>query len=945
MKPSIQLLLLQISFFLLYPCIYGVSQPSNWHSRGIGGGGSMFFPTINPANDNEFYTTCDMGELFHSTDFGNSYTQVPFTKFIASSASTYEFTNNNNIAYCLANDGNINYGVRTMDGGNTWAPLPGNAEEGEDVFTLKADYTNPGRIIIGYWGTIYISNDFGATFTRIHTALNGGAGSIVGGVFFDGNNIYVGTNDGVLFSSDGGVNFTTLNITGIPSSEVIFSFAGAKAGGITRFFCITTDIGDTYTSLPPSEYWGLARGVYSMDATNNVWTKKMNGINIETDFVKYVGMAKNDISTVYLGGSDGATGGNMVFKTTDAGNTWAKVFKTENNQNISTGWSGDGGDRGWTYGETCFGITVAPNNANKVLFGDLGFVHKTSDGGTTWEQAYVQTSDEHPAGSSTPARQYYHSIGLENTTTWQVHWQDANNMFAAFSDIKGIRSKDGGITWSFDYEGHDANSMYRIVKHNTANTMFAGTSNIHDMYQSTRLKDNLLDATDAQGKIIYSTDNGSNWELLHQFNHPVFWLATDPNNANRMYASVINHEGGGVAGGIWTTSNLNNLENSTWTKLPDPPRTEGHPASIVILNDGNVVCTFSGRRINNDENGVFTASSGVFIYNPGTNSWSDVSDAGMQYWTKDIVIDPIDATQNTWYVCVFSGWGGPANGKGGLYKTTNRGVSWTKLTADQFDRVTSITFNPSVANEAYLTTEIEGLWRSANMNAATPTWTLVDNYPFKQPERVFFNPYNPAEIWVSSFGNGLKMGLQSNSLPIKLLSFSGSRNNATSTLHWVTTNEDPGDVFTIEKGIDGNNFSFIGKLPGRGSMNSQYQYIDTSSAAMVYYRIKIISASGNYFYSQIIKLENTNAVNNRIRLMRNPVNDNIPLEIVTDKAGTVDLQLIDLAGRGILQQTLTVQKGTNQLSINVTSAYSKGVYILKVRSATMDKTMRVMIIK
>jgi hypothetical protein len=44
------------------------------------------------------------------------------------------------------------------------------------------------------------------------------------------------------------------------------------------------------------------------------------------------------------------------------------------------------------------------------------------------------------------------------------------------------------------------------------------------------------------------------------------------------------------------------------------------------------------------------------------------------------------------------------------------------------------------------------------MNLLAPTWTLVSSYPFRQPERVFFNPYNQSEIWVSSFGNGMKMG-------------------------------------------------------------------------------------------------------------------------------------------------------------------------------------------
>jgi hypothetical protein len=66
----------------------------------------------------------------------------------------------------------------------------------------------------------------------------------------------------------------------------------------------------------------------------------------------------------------------------------------------------------------------------------------------------------------------------------------------------------------------------------------------------------------------------------------------------------------------------------------------------------------------------------------------------MYYWTKDIVVDPNDPAQNTWYAGVFSGWGGAPNGKGGLCRTINRGVSWTKLIGTQFDRVTSISSHP-----------------------------------------------------------------------------------------------------------------------------------------------------------------------------------------------------------------------------------------------------------
>ncbi|MCE3229181.1 MAG: hypothetical protein K0S32_3732 [Bacteroidetes bacterium] len=519
-------------------------------------------------------------------------------------------------------------------------------------------------------------------------------------------------------------------------------------------FCISANNADIFPGVVGSDYWQFQKGVYSVDYGSGNWVPKMTGISTATDFPMFVRMAENDINTVYLGGSN-SNGVPDIIKSTNAGTSWSHVFQTTNNQNIVTGWSGQGGDRNWGYGECLFGLAVAANNPNSVIFGDYGFVHRTTNGGTTWRQAYVNNGGEHPAGANTPPNQNYQSSGIENTTCWQVHWIDASNMWASFSDIRGIRSTDGGTSWTFNYTGHTANSCYRVAQHPTNGTLYAGTSGIHDMYQSTRLQDNILDANDTPGKIIYSTNNGLTWQNLKLFNHPVYWITLDPNNPNRAYASVIHYAAGAGVGGVYITNDLQNLATSTWTLLPNPPRTEKHPGNLVVLNDGKLVATYSGRR---NSGGAFTASSGVFIYDPALNSWTDVSDLGMYYWTKDIVVDPNDPAQNTWYCGVFSGWGGAPNGLGGLYKTTNRGTSWTKLTGTTIDRLTSVTFNPNNANQIYMTTEGQGLWISHNINAGSPTFSMVPAYPFHQPERVFFNPYNQNQIWVTSFGNGMKTG-------------------------------------------------------------------------------------------------------------------------------------------------------------------------------------------
>lgn len=734
-----------------------IAQPAILNSRGVGGGGALFSPSFNPANPNEFYIACDMSELFHTTNLGVQYDQIHFNEFVGGHHSKVCFTNTSGLLYSISYIADIGTPVMSNDNGATWNTLVGNPDQYEDVYSIFVDYQNPSRIIISQWGGIYFSDNSGTTFNLIHVASDMGAGIIVGGVFFDHANIYIGTNDGVLVSTNTGTTWNTAAISGLPVNDRIFSFCAAKSGLTTRFFCLTADVGDIYLGVPGSDYWDFMSGIYSCDYGTTNWTSAMGGLTAGVDFPMFIDMAENNMDVVWCGGSNNM-GEPTMYKTTNAGTSWVNTMMTNNNQNLYTGWSGYGGDRGWGYGECAFGIDVCNTNPNYAIIGDFGFPHYTSDGGNSWHQAYVDTADQHAMNTVTPQQEYYHSVGIENTTCWQVHWMDANNMWACYSDIRGCRSTDGGDAWSFNYNGYSANSSYRIVQHSNGN-LFMGTSNIHDMYQSTRLQDAILDAPDANGRISYSTNGGANWQELEFFNHPVYWIALDPNNPNRAYASVIHYNGGAGIGGVYRCDDLNNLTTATWTLLPNPPRTEKHPASLVVLNDGNLVATYSGRRTGA---GSFTASSGVFIYDPVGNSWQDVSHSDMYYWTKDVVIDPNDALQNTWYVNVFSGWGGAPNGLGGLFKTTNRGTSWTKLTGSMIDRATSCTFNPNNPNEIYLTTEGQGLWISSDINAGSPTFNQVNSYPFRQPERVFFNPYDANEVWVTSFGNGMKVGLINN---------------------------------------------------------------------------------------------------------------------------------------------------------------------------------------
>lgn len=442
---------------------------------------------------------------------------------------------------------------------------------------------------------------------------------------------------------------------------------------------------------------------------------------------------------IYIAGTNTSSGFPAIYVSDDQGQTWTNSFQGENNANIQTGWCGYQGNQHWWWAEEALGFHVSPSNPKVALMSDFGFVHLTTDGGLNWKAVYVNEGGLHSPGAPTPKNGIYQSNGMEITTVWQLFWWDAQKMYASYTDICCSYSADAGKHWSYDHVSNTANTTYMYTRQ--GNNLYAATSSIHDMYQSTYLTDAKING--GKGSILFSLNEGITWNTLHDFQHPVIWMAHDPMNPEVMYASVVHS----TEGGIFKTSNLSAGSNSTWTKLPPPSGTEGHPYNIRILPDGTILTSWSGRRTT-----VFTKSSGVFISVNGGNSWTNVSHPDMAWWTKDVVEDPLDPN-NTWYAGVFSGWGGGANDKGGLFKTKNRGASWTKVW-DGF-RVESITIDPSHPDRGLITTEDDGLWYSEDLNSNAPTFDRVDEFPFIHPMRAFFHPVNKGEVWIATFGNGI----------------------------------------------------------------------------------------------------------------------------------------------------------------------------------------------
>jgi hypothetical protein len=783
-----------------------------WLPRGVGGGGALFNPSFSP-HDERMFVACDMGQLFRSPDLGRSWHTVDARQTRAFAQTVVRYTSDPQTLYALMwNAADQGAPGRSNDGGLTWqrsslAAWPAD-RLAQKIYT---DLSSTQRILVVNEEEIFISVDAGNSFRSVHRAP-AGTPLFVAGAFFDGSAVYVGGESGLLRLdwSAPAARFAPLPMTGWPALAGMGELAAAREGDTVRFIAIavqpTEDYGPLFLDNGDPYYYEQAAwhgyvGVYRLDLTGSAaagtWVRRDGGFRAgeldsegcpvagaRDDRPTHVAMAVDDIDVAYIGGYPAPCRDEdmRVYRTLDGAETWTSILTIGARQNVQTGWAGFGsGDRNQTYDAPLRSLAVHPYDANLVAYSGNAFVHVTENGTSTnpgapdgevlWRQAYTDPVVANVPRSPTPTRRYYRSAGLENTSVWDLAWSDAagRELFAAFTDIRAIRSRDGGASWAFDFDfGANArNTAYRVTRHpsHPEGTLYAALSGVHDLYQSHRSRDAYANDISARntGRIVRSTDHGATWQLVRDFGRQLVWFEIDPSNPQRAFASVLFHDPdptddvyvGIEEGGIYLTENLGAGMAATWQRLPTPPRTEGHPFVVKVLPDGGLVASYSVRRT---ATGIYTESSGVF-YKPSIDTqqnWQDRSApaSSMRYWTKDVVVDPHDASGSTWFAAVYSSSARP--GTGGIYRTTDRGLNWQRVLNGV--SAESLTVDPDDPDVAYATTRDDGLWRTGDLRAPMPTFVRDEEYPFAHPTRVIFNPIDSSEVWALSFGNGLRVG-------------------------------------------------------------------------------------------------------------------------------------------------------------------------------------------
>ena len=201
----------------------------------------------------------------------------------------------------------------------------------------------------------------------------------------------------------------------------------------------------------------------------------------------------------------------------------------------------------------------------------------------------------------------------------------------------------------------------------------------------------------------------------------------------------------------------------------------------------------------------------------------------------------------------------------------------------------------------------------------------------------------PATGWVQSssqssfsphsFGNK-KPG--SNPLPVELIYFASVCKDDIAYISWTTASEINNDYFTLEKSVDGLNFTFVATIAGSGNTSkvSTYEYIDLvenfSSENSVFYRLKQTDIDGNFKYSEIAATRCLRPEFELVTIMPNPTHNFFTVFFNAPESNEdVLFEIRDMVGHLIQTAGAVTKTGGNVTSIDI-GKFSPGVYFVKI---------------
>jgi photosystem II stability/assembly factor-like uncharacterized protein len=520
-----------------------------------------------------------------------------------------------------------------------------------------------------------------------------------------------------------------------PSDNNTF-WVGAPAGGLWK----TTDGGNSWSCLTnnnnvlgisdilvPSDY-ETTNIIYLATGDKNGWDNNSVGVLKSSDggqtwnetgisfnigqgemVYRLLKDPENDL-TILAATSQG------LYKTLDGGDTWnillssnifVDVESKPNDFNTLYGSTSNGkiytssdGGLSWVLAINTGGyrteMAVSMNQPNWVYAvvtnyqnGLLG-IYKSTDSGLTFSMIYNDKNILcHDSGGNSVGGQGYYDL------TITVSPNNANRLFVG--GINTWRSYNGGSSWT-------------IVNHWFGN---GGAPAVHADKHMLRYRSNgdLFEAND--GGIYISSDNGTTW-----------YDKTDGMEISQMYKlSVSANSPSEILTGL-QDNGTKLIRNNQWSEIIGG---DGMECLIDYSNPLIQYVSFYGGDVRRTDDRWLTS----FYAGP--------AEAGLAAWVNPFIIDPTDPS------ILYAGYAD-------VWKTTNRGDSWTKIsTMNTNDKLRSMAIAPS-DNQVLYVADNSQMWKTID---GGDNWTdITGTLPVASGNITYIAIKNddPQTVWVSLGG-------------------------------------------------------------------------------------------------------------------------------------------------------------------------------------------------
>lgn len=189
----------------------------------------------------------------------------------------------------------------------------------------------------------------------------------------------------------------------------------------------------------------------------------------------------------------------------------------------------------------------------------------------------------------------------------------------------------------------------------------------------------------------------------------------------------------------------------------------------------------------------------------------------------------------------------------------------------------------------------------------------------------------------------MQVSSQKSTLPLHLLAFNGSLNNKKAQFEWSVAENETGNYFEVEKGLDGVHFGTIGVVFCTATAGTElYKFKEQKElASAAYYRLKMVNRDGTASYSKTVRLSvQTEITTGNIRLLQNPVESYLSFQYESGEDLHALVSIYSMGGEKLYTTEIAVRKGSNTFSIAAGGRIQTGMYLLEVLSTNDKRTVK-----